>query len=540
MKKKKQSNVKRLFLAFMFLISLSSGNVAFAEIASGTSGGCTWTISDDGTLTIKPTNGTSGTLDAWGTAHSDVPWFNYKEQVTKVVVNASVIAKICRHMFREMSSCTEIDLSGLTTTDVTDFAYIFMDCSKLTTIKYGDNFDTSKGLEMNSMFNGCSSMTTIDVSKINTSSATNLGHLFAYCSSLVSIDISSLNTSNVKYFDNMFRNCSSLTSVNVNGLKTTSGTSFEGMFKYCSSLTKLDLSSFEIPAEANGDSLFARSTSLDSLVTPKTIDASVTTLVAPCVMRDCTKGTIIAIGGAIPVGGHLLICSYKPRTILEATLEDPTLKVGGYWGTFYTDIPVSVPSGVTVYYAIPYEKELDMVAFVKVSSDEVLPKGGYLINNTESVEQNRFVFQSSATVEIPETNVFKGDTTKIEDSEDGYYYYYLTKYQGTPGFFWQSGTKGKSITMDAYKCYLKVPKKYIEGEKSSTSSSAKSDFSYIFLNHEDLTEQTTGINSLQQTDNAAKDARATDGIIYDLHGRKVETMRQGAVYIKNGKIFINR
>jgi len=356
--------------------------------------------------------------------------------------------------------------------------------------------------------------------------------MFTGCSSLKTLDLSTFNTSNVKYFDSMFKNCTSLTSLNLGNLQTSSGTTFNGIFYNCSSLTKLDLSSFDIENftdATKGDTIFQGTTSLDTLITPITIASGVTWKTA-YIMRDWTKGEIIAANGEIPAGCHLLTRSYKPRTVLQATLEDEEIEVTGYWGTMYTDIPVSVPKGITVYYAIPYEEALKTVAFVKVDAD-VLPAGGYLLRNTASVDQNKFVFQNTASTTIDsETNVLKGDTTKVSDSDVGYYYYYLTTYKGeNPGFYWKSGTKGKSITMSAFKCYLKVPEKYVDGEDSETGTTTRS-FSYMFLNHDEL----TGI------DQVASDKRQVTSDTYDLQGRKVQTMQRGGLYIKNGKVILNR
>ena len=50
-----------LVLAVAFIPVFASTAQA-DEIARGTSGGCTWTIDGDGTLTVRPTSGKSGTL----------------------------------------------------------------------------------------------------------------------------------------------------------------------------------------------------------------------------------------------------------------------------------------------------------------------------------------------------------------------------------------------------------------------------------------------------------------------------------------------
>ena len=67
--------------------------------------------------------------------------------------------------------------------------------------------------DMNSMFYGCSGLTSIDLSSFDTSNVTDMGSMFGDCSGLTSLDLSSFDTSNVIYMNNMFLDCSGLTSI---------------------------------------------------------------------------------------------------------------------------------------------------------------------------------------------------------------------------------------------------------------------------------------------------------------------------------------
>ena len=66
---------------------------------------------------------------------------------------------------------------------------------------------------MNSMFNGCSSLTTLDLSSLNTSNVTTMQEMFSGCTSLTSLNLSNLNMKKLQYVAHMFYNCSSLTDV---------------------------------------------------------------------------------------------------------------------------------------------------------------------------------------------------------------------------------------------------------------------------------------------------------------------------------------
>ena len=72
--------------------------------------------------------------------------------------------------------------------------------------------ETKKIEKMNSMFYGCSSLTSLpDISNWNTINVTNMSEIFSKCSSLSSLpDISNWNTINVINMSDMFYECSSL------------------------------------------------------------------------------------------------------------------------------------------------------------------------------------------------------------------------------------------------------------------------------------------------------------------------------------------
>jgi surface protein len=65
------------------------------------------------------------------------------------------------------------------------------------------------------MFQNCSALKTLDVSKLNTSSVTHMEGLFEDCSSLTSLDLSTFDTSKVTMMDAMFGGCNALTSLDL-------------------------------------------------------------------------------------------------------------------------------------------------------------------------------------------------------------------------------------------------------------------------------------------------------------------------------------
>ena len=65
------------------------------------------------------------------------------------------------------------------------------------------------------MFDGCSSLKSIDLSSFNTTNVKDMSSMFWKCSSLKSLDLSSFNTTNVNNMLGMFYGCSSLKKENV-------------------------------------------------------------------------------------------------------------------------------------------------------------------------------------------------------------------------------------------------------------------------------------------------------------------------------------
>ena len=109
-------------------------------------------------------------------------------------------------MFRGCSSLTTVP--DMDTSQATDVQSMFRDCSSLTTVP---DMDTRNVTSMLSMFDGCSSLTTAPV--MDTSQATDMRSMFRGCSSLTTVP--DMDTSSVTDMGDMFRGCSSLTDGNV-------------------------------------------------------------------------------------------------------------------------------------------------------------------------------------------------------------------------------------------------------------------------------------------------------------------------------------
>ena len=83
------------------------------------------------------------------------------------------------------SNITEIDLTGLDTTGATQMNRMFAGCGSLTSLTFGDNFDTSAVTDMSLMFCECSSLTDLTFGdNFDTSAVTDMSGMFYGCSGL--------------------------------------------------------------------------------------------------------------------------------------------------------------------------------------------------------------------------------------------------------------------------------------------------------------------------------------------------------------------
>ena len=142
-------------------------------------------------------------------------WFSLCENLTQIEgienLNTENVTSM-RDMFNGCSSLTSLDLTNFNTAKVTDMKLLFANCSALESLDLS-MFNTENVTSMPSMFNGATNLKTLNVSNFNTEKVNNMGHMFANCPNLTSLDLSSFNTKGVEYVDNIFKNCSNLTTI---------------------------------------------------------------------------------------------------------------------------------------------------------------------------------------------------------------------------------------------------------------------------------------------------------------------------------------
>ena len=248
-----------LTLAVGLMVMLNKPSFGADDIASGTCGTCSWVIDSEGVLTIRPTNGASGTLAEFTSTNFNHDWqtANLQEKIKKVVIEDGVkTGQNCSRMFYNLTNCTEIDLSRLDTNDATDMSSMFGYCETLTSVEVS-GFNTENVINMSRMFTGCEALTSIDVSRFNTGNVTNMSDMFSKCQTLTSIDSSEFNTSKVTNMSNMFLGCHKLTMVDVSSFDTSRVTNMSAMFAGCNKLTSIDVSHFNTENVNNMNKMFS-------------------------------------------------------------------------------------------------------------------------------------------------------------------------------------------------------------------------------------------------------------------------------------------
>ena len=163
-------------------------------VASGTCGDkLTWTLTDDGKLTIE------GTGEMYGYGWSDSPLYSHREFITEVVIPEGV-TNIGEGVFWDCTGLTEVTIpAGVTSID----NYAFAGCRNLVAVPVPESVK-SIGVYA---FQNCNSLTIIKIPEGVTSI---LNNAFQDCNSLASITIPASVTSICSH---AFWGCSGLTSI---------------------------------------------------------------------------------------------------------------------------------------------------------------------------------------------------------------------------------------------------------------------------------------------------------------------------------------
>ncbi|HAO6434633.1 TPA: BspA family leucine-rich repeat surface protein [Listeria monocytogenes] len=190
-----------------------------------------------------------------------------------------------RDMFGSSGKLEKLDVSNFDTSSVTTMASMFQNCTSLEELDVS-NFDTGSVTTMLGMFQNCTSLEELDVSNFDTSSVTSMQAFFSNCASIEELDVSNFDTSSVTTMTGMFVGCAGLEELDVSNFDTSSVTTMRGMFQNCTSFEELDVSNFDTSSVTAMDYMFQNCTSLEELDLSNFDTSSVTTMAS--MFQNCT------------------------------------------------------------------------------------------------------------------------------------------------------------------------------------------------------------------------------------------------------------
>ena len=204
-------------------------------------------------------------------------FFNLKEITSFDFSNFDTsVVKDMSSMFRLCNKLTSLDVSKFNTAKVTNMSYMF-NCSLLSSITFGNGFSFNEVTDLSYMFENCP-LASINLSPYLNSSTNykffTMESMFSGCSALTTITLGTFNAPVLDSTSSMFYGCSNLTSINMKILKTNYLRTTAGMFSSCSSLTSLDLSGFVTKNVITMDNMFESCSSLASITWDESFDTT--------------------------------------------------------------------------------------------------------------------------------------------------------------------------------------------------------------------------------------------------------------------------
>ena len=201
----------------------------------------------------------------------------------------------------------------------------------------------------------------------------------------------------------------------------------------------------------------------------------------------------------------------------QVTSYGVTIGDTGY-ATFYAQVPVAVPDGVTAYYLAENDVHEDWVELTEIKEKEIPAGVGVVLNAQQGVCQ--FEILDKATIEI--NSLFKGTVVAenvteeafVLSANDGKAELCKAEMNQTVG---DEKEQQKAFLNNGHKAYLPA------GSLKQGAASSKSLGMYF--------PGSTGIDEVKGENGKVK-------TIYDLQGRKVDTPSKGLYIIDGKKVFV--
>lgn len=184
---------------------------------------------------------------------STANWFKGGSKLTTITgwqhLNTSAVTSM-QNMFEGCSSLTALDLSTFDVGQVVSTREMFKNCTSLQTINLIFDPDDTDGCTdqltaMDGMFYGCRNLRTVDLQNFQTSGVESMNNLFYDCRYLQTINFgANWDTRAVEDMSYMFYRCYRLEAIDLSLFDNLNCRNMTAMFMFCCSLTELDMSNF--------------------------------------------------------------------------------------------------------------------------------------------------------------------------------------------------------------------------------------------------------------------------------------------------------
>ena len=379
----------------------------------------------------------------------------------------------------------------------------FENCKTLEKISGLEYLNTANVTDMNSMFYGCSALTSLDLTKFNTANVTTMRYMFKECSALNSLNLTKFNTARVTDMGFMFYGCSALTTIYASdNFKTEKVGISDNMFWECN-----NLKGFIEYNKNNTDLQYANYktgyfTKLVGKNGEEKIGAAGETLTAESLALDDNKDFV----------------AYEPFAAKSASYSR-TMNAGTTWATLCLPFEVSLDGkNFRAFKLLSADEGTETVELEEVKTIEagtpVIIKMKEGATELKFTEANKNIAKDVLTTATADGYQLQGLYTQKEFSKDADNNCYIVKGNKlmNPAMLLEK-TKVQKVASKPFRAYMV--------DNSTTPAAGAKMFSIGF------DDSTTAIDNL----NTIADDKAE---YYDLQGKRLNEPQKGINIVKRG------
>ena len=173
------------------------------------------------------------------TDSTTIPWSSNATNINTVTFENEVMPTYVASWFSGCTNLTEINnMEFLDTRNVTSMESMFQNCSSLKSMDLTE-LDFSNTVKINSMFQNCSSLKMLDLSDLNMPKLTDMRNIVSNCGNLEILNMEKFTVPNTLNIEESFLNCAKLKMLDLTGI--TKVNSMYQTFKGCSAIQTIEI-----------------------------------------------------------------------------------------------------------------------------------------------------------------------------------------------------------------------------------------------------------------------------------------------------------